>query len=191
MTKFKPNTLYLGDCLEVMSRWEDKCVDLIYLDPPFNTNIQWKVGASSRFRAVDPRSDLSEVPLVFSDSFKWNDSTAKRLQDIYSGYGLHRNIMGGLETVCGRSGTLAYLIFIADRLNEMHRIMKDTASIYFHINPAEVHYVKILMDGIFGRDKFKNDISWRRSLGPTQSSKKYFVQHDCILFYCKGDRFNI
>ena len=181
----KPNSssLYYGDCLDWMSQWDDQCVDLIYLDPPFNSNQDYNIlysdvgGGDAQFRA-------------FNDTWYWDAAASDRLDRICGAVARpsHQAIKG-LGTILGKSGALAYLTYMADRLDEMHRILKPSGSVYLHCDPTMSHYLKALMDGIFGPGNFRNEIIWRRTGSHNKLSLQYGPIHDVILFYSGGNDF--
>ncbi|MDE0020401.1 MAG: DNA methyltransferase [Candidatus Poribacteria bacterium] len=175
------NTLYYGDCLDWMRQWEDNCVDLIYLDPPFNS----KANYSMLFAGLD--KDQAQFR-AFCDTWTWNRAAAER----YAGFENAPRRPGhgavvGLYHALGGSGMLAYITYMAERLVEMRRILKDTGSIYLHCDPTASHYLKVLMHDIFGHDNFRNEIVWWYK--GTGHPKRFFPRkHDTILFYSSGDR---
>ena len=175
-------TLYRGDCLDWMRRWPDECVDLIYLDPPFNSSAGYDIrsetgtGGSSRARA-------------FNDTWKWDDQAAERLRRIRddAGHPAH-NAGEGLLYQLGESSMLAYLTYMTERLTEMRRLLKRTGSIYLHCDQTASHYLKVVMDGIFGANNFRNEIVWSYRTGGV--SKRYWPRkHDVLLFYVKSDAY--
>lgn len=176
------NTLYYGDCLDWMRRWDDACVDLIYLDPPFNSDQNYNIlysangGRDAQYRA-------------FSDTWSWDDAAADRLDRYEAAVGsrAHDAIMG-LERILGPSGMLAYLTYMAERLEECWRILKPAGSIYLHCDPAASHYIKVVMDNIWGTANFRNEIIWRRT-GSHNSAKRFGPIHDVILFYARSDEY--
>lgn len=177
----QPNTLYSGDCLDWMRRWDDASVDLIYLDPPFNSKTDYNVlysatgAGDAQFRA-------------FSDTWTWDSDAADRLDRYGSAIGLraHDAIMG-LHRMLGDSGLMAYLTYMAERLEECRRLLKPTGSIYLHCDPTASHYLKAVMDGVFGPRNFRNEIIWhyRRWTGKADRFQRL---HDVLLFYSGGSR---
>ena len=167
----KSRRLYGGDCLKILPTLEAKSVDLIYLDPPFNSNADYA---------------------TFTDSWDWQ---APIHEPIYEALLAHKTISKtaeGLMAILGRCGMLAYLLFMAERLLAMQRVLKKTGSIYLHCDPTASHYLKIVMDSIFGADNFCNEIIWHYTGGGR--SKAYFSRkHDVIFWYSNGakPRFNI
>lgn len=176
------NTLYYGDCLQWMREWDDESVDLIYLDPPFNSKTNYNMffseegAGAANFQA-------------FADTWSWDHAAAERLTMYREAFGLlaHRAIVG-LHKTLGSSGMLAYLTYMAERLEHMHRILKPTGSLYLHCDPTASHYLKVVMDTIFGVKQFRNEIIWRYRTGGT--SKRWFSRkHDVIFFYSKSEQY--
>ena len=174
-------TLYFGDCLDWMQEWPDECADLIYLDPPFNSNANYNIlygrgnGTPAQVRA-------------FTDTWRWDTAASARLRPLLNAIGnpAHKAVKGFWELL-GESGMLAYLTYMAERLVEMRRLLKRTGSIYLHCDPTASHYLKILMDGIFGARQFRNEIAWCYSW-PRNAHRYYARTHDTILFYTKGSQ---
>ena len=139
----QPNALYYGDCLDWMKQWDSQSVDLIYLDPPFNSKATYnqlyhKDGAGdAQFRA-------------FNDTWVWDEAAADRLASYQGAIGkrAHKAICG-LHQILGKCGMLAYLTYMAERLEQMHRLLKDTGSIYLHCDPTASHYLKVIMGAIY------------------------------------------
>ncbi len=172
-------TLYFGDCLDWVREWPDECTDLIYLDPPFNSNANYNIlygrgnGTPAQVRA-------------FTDTWRWDTAASARLSPMLNAIGnpAHKAIKGFWELL-GESGMLAYLTYMAERLVEMRRLLKPTGSIYLHCDPTASHYLKILLDGIFGAQQFRNEIAWCYSW-PRNARRYYARTHDTILFYTRG-----
>ena len=180
------NALYYGDCLEWMREWEDNCVDLIYLDPPFNS----KANYSMLFAGLG--KDEAQFR-AFCDTWTWNRAAAERYAGFENAPGRpgHGAVVG-LYHALGGSGMLAYITYVAERLVEMRRILKPTGSIYLHCDPYASHYLKIVMDDIFGKANFRNEIVWYYSGGG--AFKRYFARkHDTIFLYTKSEQwtFNV
>ncbi|MGR3912965.1 MAG: DNA methyltransferase [Gammaproteobacteria bacterium] len=181
----KPNTLYYGDCLEVMRPWPDASVDLIYLDPPFNSKVQYNVLFGAGKHAGD-RSDLAQMT-AFSDIWEWDVDAEERVKAIENAiaHPAHAAICALRILYPHGSGMLSYLSYMAQRLPVLHRLLKPSGSIYLHCDPSASHYLKILMDGIFGANNFRNEIVW--GYAKPRPAKKMFVRnHDIILFYAKS-----
>lgn len=180
MSALETETLYYGDCLDWMSQWDDQSVDLIYLDPPFNSKTDYNVlysteGETAQFRA-------------FSDTWSWDAAAAERLERFEGGAGrLAHDVITGLDRMLGPSGMLAYLTYMAERLEQMQRLLKPTGSIYLHCDPTASHYLKAVMDSIFGARNFRNEIVWRRT-GAHGRARKWGPIHDTILYYGASSR---
>ena len=177
-----PNSLYYGDCLEVMSHWPAEQVDLIYLDPPFKSDANYNQlfgtenGVPARVRA-------------FTDTWTWNEAAAERYVRLNraTAHPAHKAIRG-LHAMLGECGMLAYLTYMAERLAECRRVLKSTGSIYLHCDPTASHYLKTLMDTIFSARNFLNEVVWRRT-GSHNSADRYGPIHDVILFYAKSEAY--
>ena len=165
-----------------MRRWDDGCVDLIYLDPPFNSKTDYNVlysangAGDAQFRA-------------FSDTWTWDSDAADRLDRYESAIGrrAHNAIMG-LHRMLGPSGMLAYLTYMAERLEECHRLLKPTGSIYLHCDPTASHGLKLVMDDIFGPGNFRNEIVWKRTYSHG-GARRWGPIHDILLFYSVSDAY--
>lgn len=171
MSKPHTNRLYFGDCLDVMQEYlPDNSIDLIYLDPPFNSKRIYNafIGGAQW--------------VAFDDTWRWYEAIddfdrVARLSDM-------AGTMEGLRWMLGESPRMAYLSYMAARLLECKRILKDTGSIYLHCDPTMSHYLKTVMDGVFGHKNFRNEIVWCYGLGG--SSKRYWSKkHDTVFFYTK------
>ena len=178
-------TLYYGDCLDWMGRWDDQSVDLIYLDPPFNSKADYNIlysargGADAQFRA-------------FSDTWAWDEAAADR----YAAYEgaparLAHDAIVGLRRVIGPSGMLAYLTYMAERLEHMQRLLKSTGSIYLHCDPTASHYLKIVMDAIFGYNRFRRECIWDIAVlsGFKTQARNWIRGHDTVLYYTRSEQF--
>ena len=174
MTKanFLSRTIYTGDNLNVLRGFNTGSVDLIYLDPPFNSN---------RRHAAAPESQASGA--LFKDTWTTADTDPAWVKQIQTEHPRLNNLI----TACGETGgpsTEAYLTMMAVRLIEMRRVLKNTGSIYLHCDPTESHALKLIMDNIFGRAHFRNEIVWCYSTGGA-SKNRFAAKHDIILIYRK------
>ena len=162
-------TIWTGDNLGIMRGMNSECVDLIYLDPPFNSNANYAapIGSAAAGAEFKDTWSLSDIDT------EWINLIAHKHQ------GLHRVLLAAMT-----DSDKSYLAYMAARLLEMHRILKPTGSIYLHCDPTMSHYLKALMDSIFGRDNFQNEVVWhyRRWTG---KAKRFQQLHDLILFYSK------
>ena len=173
-------TLYYGDCLDWMQGWPDECVDLVYLDPPFNSNADYNIifgqenGTPAQVRG-------------FEDTWRWDEAAAQRSMQLESAvaHPMHQAATA-LRTLLGPSGMLAYLTYMGERLAEIRRLLKPTGSIYLHCDDTAAHYLKIVMDSIFGARNFCNDIHWRRATAHSDS-RRFGRISDNLLFYGKSD----
>jgi DNA modification methylase len=178
------NTLYYGDNLEILRRYiKDETVDLVYLDPPFNSNATYNV----LFGEQDGTQAASQIK-AFEDTWKWDQAAAAAYQDTVELGGQVSRAMQAFRTVLGENTMLAYLAMMAPRLVELRRVMKPTASIYLHCDPTASHYLKMLMDAIYSAFYFRNEIVWKRTSGHSDSGV-YGKAHDVILYYTKGSKF--
>lgn len=181
------NKLYYGDNLDILRRYvEDESVDLVYLDPPFKSQQDYNVLFQER------GGDLSEAQIqAFEDTWRWDLTSARAYEEVVERGGDVSRVMQAFRTFLGESDMLAYLSMMAPRLVELRRVLNDTGSIYLHCDPTASHYLKMLMDAVFGPERFVNEIVWKRT-GTVkgnfgQGSKQFGQQTDSLLFYAKGD----
>lgn len=183
------NKLYFGDNLDVLrGKIKDESVDLVYLDPPFNSSANYNV----LFRA--PSGEESDAQAeAFRDTWEWGKGARDAFEDVIAANGDLALVITGLRKWLGENAMMAYLVMMAARLLELRRVMKPTASLYLHCDPTASHYLKIILDAVFGHDNFQNEIVWRRSGRRSSISKIFRRAHDVILFYTKQQdyEFNI
>ncbi|MCA8834621.1 MAG: restriction endonuclease [Proteobacteria bacterium] len=178
------NKLYYGDNLDVLRKHiADDSVDLIYLDPPFNSNAGYNV----LFKSKSGAKSQSQIE-AFDDTWHWDDMiSGKAVSDIKkSGYGDVADLLNAMLDFLGKNDMTAYLAMMAVRMIELHRVLKPTGSFYLHCDPTASHYLKLLLDAVFGAKQFRNEITWRRS-NPKNDAKKFGNDGDRILFYSKSD----
>ena len=182
----KTNTLYAGDCLDRMREWPPACVDLIYLDPPFNSKANYNI-LFGRGQDKNRKDDLAQM-MAFTDTWYWDAAAEVRVNNISKAidHPAHYSIKAFDTLFHGGNGMLAYLSYMAERLAEMHRILKPSGSIYLHCDPTASHYLKIVMDEIFGVKHFRNEILWCYT-SPANTQKHFPRKHDAIFFYAKSD----
>ena len=170
-------TLFIADNLPIMRGIDSECIDLIYLDPPFNTNRSYKAPIGSPAEGAEFNDIWTDEELI---KFKkeWHGEIAETHEELYQ-------IIQSVGIFYGKSMSI-YLMAMAVRLFEMHRILKPTGSIYLHCDPTASHYLKIIMDSLFGKDNFRNEIVWHYYNGSSNSKKNYARKHDTILFYSNG-----
>ena len=176
------NTLYYGDCLDIMSGFPDGCIDLICLDPPFNSNEKYnKVFKDSGLR-IDPQIK------AFDDVWLWDDKSAERVERVKNAVANPASkVIAGFEGFIPRSKMLSYTSYMAERLFMMHRILKDTGSIYLHCDPYASHYLKLVMDAIFGEKNYRNEIVWCYTGPGSPHMRQFNRKHDIIFWYSKDD----
>ena len=176
------NNLYYGNNLEVLRLYiKEETVDLVYLDPPFKSNQDYNV----LFMEKDGSLSKSQMQ-AFEDTWTWDQEAEHAYQEVVERGGKPSTVMQAFHTFLGPTDMLAYLAMMAPRLMELHRVLKGTGSIYLHCDPAASHYLKLLMDAIFGPEQFRNEVIWRRT-GSHNSPRRYGPIHDSILFYSKTD----
>jgi site-specific DNA-methyltransferase (adenine-specific) len=174
------NMLYYGDNLEILRRYvKDETIDLVYLDPPFKSQQDYNVLFAER----NGSQSASQIR-AFEDTWQWDQAAAVAYEDVVTGGGKIAQAMEALRTLLGPTDMLAYLSMMAPRLMELRRVIKPTGSIYLHCDSTASHYLKLLMDAVFGPDQFRNEIIWRRT-GAHGSKRSYGPVHDTILFYSK------
>ncbi len=180
------NKLYYGDNLEVLrDHIANECVDLIYLDPPFNSNVDYNV----LFREASGASSYAQIK-AFTDTWDWQTSGAETTYNELITGTTHKvsETIQALRKLVGTNDLMAYLVMMAIRLIELHRVLKPTGSIYLHCDPTASHYLKVVMDAIFGPINFRNEISWKR-FSAKNDPNRYGRGHDVLLFYSKGNAF--
>ena len=180
------NTLYYGDNLDVLRRHiADESIDLVYLDPPFNSSATYNV----LFAEHTGEKAASQIQ-AFEDTWHWDQESAREYFETVKAGGEVAKALTAFFTLLGESNMMAYLAMMAPRLVELRRVLKPTGSIYLHCDPTASHYLKLLMDAVFGPESFRNEIVWRRT--PFSGSSKarahqYPRSHDILLFYSKDD----
>ena len=207
------NKLFYGDNLHVLRESvADASVDLIYLDPPFNSkrdyNLLFKtpkqppkgmratrlstsntaVHVAEDSAADSPYSDAQIT--AFEDTWHWNDVAAGEFNEILkSGNTDVAELMQALRAFLKENDMLAYLTMMCNRLLELHRVLKPTGSLYLHCDPTASHYLKLVLDGVFGKENYQNEIIWQRTTAKSLMSTKLPSNHDTLLFYRRGSAF--
>ncbi|MCS6869916.1 MAG: DNA methyltransferase, partial [Anaerolineae bacterium] len=162
----------------------DESVDLIYLDPPFNSNRDYNV----LFREESGAESEAQV-VAFKDTWHWDTSANATYRELVTSPRIPEAVgrmIGALHDLVGRNQMMAYLVMMAVRLVELHRVLKPTGSLYLHCDPVASHYLKVVLDAVFGAENFVNEIIWQRSLPHGNISRKYGASHDVIFFYRKS-----
>ena len=179
------NKLYFGDNLHVLREHiADESVDLVYLDPPFNSNANYNI----LFKSPEGADSDAQIE-AFEDTWHWNDKAEDAFDEVMrSGNSDAFELLRAMRAFLGDNDMMAYLAMMAVRLIELHRVLKPTGSLYLHCDPTASHYLKLLLDGVFGADKFRNEITWKRTSGHS-SAKRWGPVHDTLLFYSKSDKY--
>lgn len=164
------NHLYYGDNLGVLrDHIATESVDLSYLDPPFNSNASYNV----LFKGPSG-SDSSAQIEAFDDTWHWNDSAEAAFGDVVrGGNAAAATMLRAMRSALGDNDMMAYLAMMAVRLTHLHRVLKPTGSLYLHCDPTASHYLKILLDAVFGASNFKNDIVWKRTSSHNHTQHKF------------------
>ncbi|MBL8066156.1 MAG: hypothetical protein JNM34_09895 [Chthonomonadaceae bacterium] len=177
------NALYYGDCYDVLTKHvPSESVDLVYLDPPFNSNRDYNV----LFKEQTGAPAEAQVK-AFTDTWKWSP-------DLYAEWDAFVDtcpnqplvsLMQSFIQYLKRNDVTAYLARMTPRLYELHRVLKPTGSLYLHCDPAASHYLKIILDMIFGPGNFRNEITWKRTNAKGNMSKRFARNHDVLLSFTK------
>jgi site-specific DNA-methyltransferase (adenine-specific) len=180
------NTLFYGDNLEILRDYiPAESVDLVYLDPPFNSNRSYNV----LFREESGKESEAQIT-AFDDTWHWNMVAEQTYHELVTqSHEQVGNMIGALHQFIGANQMMAYLVMMAARLVELRRVLKPTGSIYLHCDPTASHYLKIVLDTIFGVEEFVNEIVWKRADAKGdasgQGAKHFGRVNDIILFYAK------
>jgi len=182
------NKLFYGDNLDVLrTHIADESIDLIYLDPPFNSNANYNILFKSK------TGDGSDAQIeAFEDTWHWTNheggSEDAFDQVIRSGNTNAAELLRAFRSFLGENDMMAYLAMMAIRLIELHRVLKPTGSLYLHCDPTASHYLKLLLDAVFGPANFLNEVVWKRTSAHS-SAKRFGPVHDIIFFYGKSPRY--
>ena len=182
---FMPNALFYGDNLAVLREHvAGESVDLVYLDPPFNSNASYNV----LFREKTGEESPAQIR-AFTDTWEWTQETELTFeQDIIGNPAVPaavKDMITAFRQFIGRNAMMAYLVMMAPRLVELRRVLKPTGSIYLHCDPTASHYLKLLMDAVFGATNFRNEVIWRRA-NAHNDPKRFGRISDSILYYVKS-----
>ena len=173
------NHLYYGDNLDVLRRYiKDESVDLVYLDPPFNSNATYNV----LFAEHSGEKAASQIK-AFEDTWTWDAESARTYFETVQAGGEVANALTAFYALLGESNMMAYLAMMAPRLVELRRVLKPTGSIYLHCDPTASHYLKLLMDAVCGPQSFRNEIVWRRTASKGLMTRRLPDNHDIVLAY--------
>lgn len=178
------NRLYYGDNLRILRESiADESVDLIYLDPPFNSNASYNV----LFAEKSGRKSRAQIT-AFEDTWEWGEESELAYWDVVNRGGRLADLLQALRVFLGQNDMMAYLCMMAVRLDELHRVLKGTGSLYLHCDPTASHYLKIILDAIFGGQNFQSEIIWKRTSSHGNVSVGYGDVTDSIFFYSKGEK---
>jgi site-specific DNA-methyltransferase (adenine-specific) len=177
------NALYYGDNLTVLRESiAPESVDLVYLDPPFNSNASYNV----LFKAPSGEQSQAQIE-AFEDTWHWNESAERAFDEVVTGPHSDASIMlKAMRSALGENDMMAYLAMMAVRLVELHRVLKPTGSLYLHCDPVASHYLKILLDSVFGATNFRSEIIWKRTFAHGNVTKRLGDVTDTMLYYAKN-----
>lgn len=178
--------LYFGDNLDILrDEIKTESIDLVYLDPPFNSKRDYNL----LFKT--PKGHDSDAQITaFDDTWHWGEQAEREFDEL-----LHQpntdvaEMIQAMRRFLKESDVMAYLVMMTNRLLELHRVLKPSGSLYLHCDTTASHYLKIVLDTIFGAENFRNEISWRRSQTRSSISKIYRRAHDVIFFYSKSSEY--
>ena len=182
------NHLYYGDNLDVLrNEIGDETVDLIYLDPPFNSNASYNV----LFKGPTGRDSAAQIE-AFDDTWHWGEAAEAAYRDVLHSGSDAGEMLRAMRAFLGDNDMMAYLAMMAVRMLELHRVLKPTGSLYLHCDPTASHYLKILLDAVFGARRFGAEIIWKRTSAHSdagQGRRLLGYQHDVIFQYMKSDNY--
>lgn len=178
------NQLYFGDNLPVLrNHLDDESVDLVYLDPPFNSQATYNV----LFKERSGERSTAQIA-AFEDTWEWGMESELAYHETVTQGGKLADLLQAFRAFLGQNNMMAYLVMMAPRLKELHRVLKPTGSMYLHCDPTASHYLKLLLDAVFGGQYFQSEIIWKRTSSHGNVSVGYGDVTDSIFFYSKGDK---
>ncbi len=180
------NTLYYGDNLEILRHYvASESIDLVYLDPPFKSDQNYNI----LFKEKNGTDSAAQIK-VFEDTWHWDQKAEETYMEITETAPKKvADLIVALRSFLGSNDMMAYLVMMAIRLVELHRVLKETGSIYLHCDPTASHYLKLVMDAVFGPVNFRNEITWKRKTGRGETqhkSSRFGTSTDILLFYAKS-----
>lgn len=179
------NKLYYGDNLEVLAKLPSESVDLVYLDPPFNSARNYNVIFA---RGTTTHADVGAQIEAFTDTWTWTPATEAEYSAYVNG-GLPNSVADALSafrTLLGENDALAYLVNMAPRLVELRRLLKPGGSLWLHCDPVMSHYLKVMLDAIFDAQNFRNEVIWQRTMAKGYQTRRLPSNHDVIITYTVG-----
>jgi site-specific DNA-methyltransferase (adenine-specific) len=182
----KTNVLYYGDNLEILRKYiPENSIDLIYLDPPFNSKKDYNILFKEN-GGVESEAQIK----AFTDTWHWTQAAENTYHDIVTNGPLKvGRLIGALHDAIGNNDVMAYLVMMTTRLVELHRVLKPTGSLYLHCDPTASHYLKLVLDQIFRPVNFRNEIVWQR-YGSHNDPKRFGRVTDYIIFYSKTQSYS-
>lgn len=179
------NTLFYGDNLKILRNdILSESVDLIYLDPPFNSSRNYNV----LFKDESGTDSEAQI-MAFEDTWHWNITAEQTYAELLTeAPDQVAKVMEAMRGFVGTNQMMAYLVMMTARLVELHRVLKPTGSLYLHCDPTASHYLKIILDAIFGQRCFQNEVVWKRTSAHANVGKRYAVVQDRLLFYTKSEQ---
>jgi DNA modification methylase len=173
------NRLFYGDNLDVLRQHvPDESVDLVYLDPPFNSNANYNI----LFAEKNGKQAAAQIH-AFEDTWRWDEGAARSFQDVVERGGRVSEVMQAFRAFLGHSDMLAYLAMMAPRIVELRRVLKPTGSLFLHCDPTASHYLKLLLDAVFNPVNLRSEIIWRRTLAKGLAFTGFPKDHDTIFYY--------
>jgi site-specific DNA-methyltransferase (adenine-specific) len=178
------NHLYYGDNLPILRESvADSSVDLVYLDPPFNSNANYNL----LFKSPEETGSHAQIE-AFGDTWHWTQEAEDAFDEVMkSGHRDVAELLRAMRAFLRENDMMAYLTMMCVRLIELHRVLKDTGSLYLHCDPTASHYLKIILDGVFGKENYRNEISWKRSQPKSHTISNFSNNRDIIFRYSKTD----
>ncbi|MCB1257507.1 MAG: restriction endonuclease [Microthrixaceae bacterium] len=180
------NRLYFGDNLDVLrEKITTASIDMVYLDPPFNSNRSYSVIFNKNGEVSDDNAQIQ----AFDDTWRWTHATEQQyIEFVTTAQGAVADALTAFRTMLGENDAMAYLVNMSARLVELHRVLKPTGSLYLHCDPTMSHYLKVLLDGIFDPRNFRNEIIWKRTAAKGLSTTRLARNHDVILNYTRSSK---
>jgi site-specific DNA-methyltransferase (adenine-specific) len=178
--------LYYGDNLAVLRESiKDESIDLVYLDPPFNSNANYNV----LFRGATGEQSPAQIE-AFVDTWHWNESAELAFDEVLrSGAQDAANLLIAMRKFLGDNDMMAYLAMMAVRLIELRRVLTPTGSLYLHCDPTASHYLKGILDSVFGKERFTNEVIWKRTTPKGLAFTRFSANHDVVFFYRKSNQY--
>ena len=183
MDELKTNVLYYGDNLQILRKYiPDNSIDLIYLDPPFSSKKDYNI----IFKEATGEQSAAQIK-AFTDTWHWDKAAEDTFQDIIlNAPPKVAKLIDAIVAGLGRNDVTAYLVMMTIRLVELRRVLKDTGSLYLHCDPTASHYLKMVLDQVFGVRNFRSEIVWKRGIAHSDAKRPGAI-HEILFFYSKSD----